>query len=546
MYVERLIIKNFKRFENFDIRFSEKINVIVGDNEAGKSTILEAIDLALSGIYCGRYIKNEISQSIFNKKCVDEYLESLKTNNKKGPPEIVIEIHAAGNHLDRFKGDNTLDGSDSCGFAIKIKFDERNADLYQEWIEAADYTSLPIEFYTVTIDSFQRNDAITFRHIPIKSALIDSTSPRNGANGDVYVSKIIKDTLDSRELIDISQAYRKSKEYFAKDESISAINSKIEQAANVSNKSISITIDQSSKNAWESGLHTYLDGVPFSQSGKGEQSIVKTKIALAHKKTKQKNVILIEEPENHLSHTKLNDLLRQLYSARGDRQIIITTHSSFVANKLGLDALLLLGPSGCAKFSDLSESTSNFFKKIPGYDTLRLILCKKAILVEGDCDELIVQRAYMDTNSGKLPIEDGIEVISVGTTFLRFLEIAKLTKTIVRIVTDNDGHPERVIEKYKDYQYDHIKVCCDYTVDDGDLQIGTGDKAKKFNYNTLEPKLLKENSAKLFGEIFGKKFASDNEAHKYMLSEKTECALAIFSSLKRVKYPQYILDAIAP
>ena len=42
----------------------------------------------------------------------------------------------------------------------------------------------------------------------------------------------------------------------------------------------------------------------------------------------------------------------------------------------------------------------NYFKKLPGYDTLRLVLAKRVILVEGPSDELVVQRAYRDAHDG--------------------------------------------------------------------------------------------------------------------------------------------------
>ena len=80
-----------------------------------------------------------------------------------------------------------------------------------------------------------------------------------------------------------------------------------------------------------------------------------------------------------------------------------------------------------------------------------MILCKKAILVEGDSDELVVQRAYMDTHNGKLPIEDEIEVMSVGTSFLRFLEIAERLNISVKVVTDNDGDIPALEKKYSEY-----------------------------------------------------------------------------------------------
>ena len=44
MAIEKVIIQNFKKFKNpFEIKFNENINLLVGDNESGKSTILEAM-----------------------------------------------------------------------------------------------------------------------------------------------------------------------------------------------------------------------------------------------------------------------------------------------------------------------------------------------------------------------------------------------------------------------------------------------------------------------------------------------------------------------
>lgn len=54
MVITRLIIEGFKGFKDrFCIEFNESVNIIVGDNEAGKSTILEAINLGLTGLYAG-------------------------------------------------------------------------------------------------------------------------------------------------------------------------------------------------------------------------------------------------------------------------------------------------------------------------------------------------------------------------------------------------------------------------------------------------------------------------------------------------------------
>ena len=57
MAIEKVIIQNFKKFKDpFEIKFNENINLLVGDNESGKSTILEAIHVALTGIYVADFM----------------------------------------------------------------------------------------------------------------------------------------------------------------------------------------------------------------------------------------------------------------------------------------------------------------------------------------------------------------------------------------------------------------------------------------------------------------------------------------------------------
>jgi putative ATP-dependent endonuclease of OLD family len=375
--------------------------------------------------------------------------------------------------------------------------------------------------------------------------MIDSSSNRYRNGSDIYISRIIRDNLEPGDIVDISQAHRKMRENFMRDISIQAINDKIKQSVKISDKNVELSVELLSKNAWENSLITYLDDVPFHYIGKGEQCIVKTELALAHKKSKEASIILIEEPENHLAHSKLNQFVHSIKEHYEDKQIIISTHNSFVANKLGLDNLILLNDSKTMRLNDLKPKTKSFFEKISGYDTLRLILCKKAILVEGDSDELVLQKAYMLQNSGKLPIEDGIDVISVGTSFLRFLEIAEEINKPVVVVTDNDGDVEAVHKKYENYlgakAKPYIRICFDSTVDPpGGLMLGT----KPFNYNTLEPKMLKVNSLQNFNKILETDFDRLDDLHKYMKQNKTECALKVFDTEEELKFPDYIIEAI--
>lgn len=544
MKIVKVKITNFKCYEDtFSLALNDGLNVIVGGNESGKTTILEAIHLALTGMMHGRPLKNDLTSYLFNLATQTKYVDSLETASPLPPPNITIELFFSGasSELAELEGDGNSEKVKSSGVVYKIEFDEENyKGPYEELVKTGALNSIPVEYYTATMRSFARR-GITARNIPIKSALIDSSGARLQSGSDVYLSRIIRDVLEEKERASISQAHRKLKEAFVADPNLKLINERITKAAKISQKSVSISVDLSSQTAWESSLMTYIDLIPFQYIGKGEQCVIKTKLALSAKKNAEATAILLEEPENHLSHARLNELIADLTDQHSQKQIIISTHSSFVANKLGLDHLIVLRDGEVVRISELEAS--DFFKKLAGYDTLRLALARKAILVEGDSDELVVQRAYMDANTGRLPIQDGVDVISVGTAFLRFLELARALKIPVAVVTDNDGEPASVEKKYAAYKAsDTVKICFDPVVDTGPLMIG--DKA--YNYNTLEPKLLKANDLATLIGILKVSTDTEDDLRKHMRVNKTECALAIFNSTTAIAYPDYIKEAIAP
>lgn len=537
MKIEKLVLKNYKSFkERTVIEFNETLNILVGDNEAGKSTILEAIHLCLSGILDGKYLKHDFHQYLFNYDVVEEYLTKIKMDKTVQLPELLIEVYFQNkDELAEFEGSlNSDHNSKAQGIRFEIKLDNMYTDLYQDLLQSPDeQRSIPIEYFHIEWQSFARKTVIS-RIIPIKSVLIDSTASKIKNGSDLYLSKIIKDGLDRSEQIGLAQSYRKLKQSFNEDPNITALNTKITESAKISGKQLSITVDLSSNNSWESQLTTNFNNIPFDQIGKGEQCIVKTNLALVHSHEKDKNLILIEEPENHLSHTKLNALIKKIQENRNDKQIIISTHSSFVANKLGLENLILIDNKQTKFFRDLPSDTYQYFQKLAGYNTLRLILCRKAVLVEGPSDELVFQKKYIQENNGRLPIEDGIDVISVaGLAFKRFLEIAKLVEKPVAVITDNDGkYQEKIINKYQEYwNISYIKISAD----------------PRENLNTLEPQFIDANQADFskLCQVIG--FCGDQNfdaIKSYMVNAKTDWALKLFDSEEVLEYPNYIKEVV--
>ncbi|MCH7879872.1 MAG: hypothetical protein IH914_11230 [candidate division Zixibacteria bacterium] len=97
-----------------------------------------------------------------------------------------------------FEGNGNSLHKKSCGIQFKISFDEDYLAEYVSLLQQEDeISSLPIEYYNFSWSSFARDDRLTPKTIPIKSALIDSSNIRNQSGSDVYISRIIRDLLSN-------------------------------------------------------------------------------------------------------------------------------------------------------------------------------------------------------------------------------------------------------------------------------------------------------------------------------------------------------------
>ena len=530
--LKKVHIENYRVLRSLTLELNEGLNVLVGNNDAGKSTLLEAVHLGLTGRLRGRPLEAELSPFLFNAQTTAEFVRGVQAGEKPSPPTIVIELYLEEcdeNAL--LKGSNNSALENTCGLRLTASFCTDYDAEYAKFIEnPEDVTLVPTEYYEVSWKSFAGN-SVTSRSVKTSASLIDATTIRLQSGTDRYLQQIITEQLEPAERVELSRAYRSLREQFSGNESIADINAKLAGGPQqVSDKKLTLSIDISQRSSWETSLVPHLDDLPFQYVGSGGQNILKILLAL-NQVADQSQVILCEEPENHQSPGSLNVLVRKIDQRCKDKQVLITTHSSFVLNKLGLDKLVLLTPSQGLRITDLPPDTLDYFKKLSGYDTLRIVLAERVILVEGPSDELIVQRAYRDEHK-KLPLEDGVDVINVrGLSFKRFLDIAKPLGIRVDVVTDNDAEdPAAVVAKYAAYtDTGHIRV-----------HVGAAEGG-----STLEPQILSANRRETLSAILGVTAADDAELLKYMSTNKTTSALALFESEQDVAIPTYVQDAIA-
>ena len=200
MHIKRVIIKNYRVLRDVSVEFRAGVNIVVGDNEAGKSTLLEAIHSALTGQLGGRSIRYQLHPFMFNGDASEEFATAVAAKKNPPPPEILIEIYFDDHDaLVRLKGTNNSLKEDAPGVRLQIRVEDTSAVDFAEYISGSkDVEMIPVEFFGV---DWQRSFAYAPLQLPalclLKSRPIDTSAddPGRGA-GAVPSSGAVGDHLD--------------------------------------------------------------------------------------------------------------------------------------------------------------------------------------------------------------------------------------------------------------------------------------------------------------------------------------------------------------
>ena len=513
--IKRLVLKNFKRYKTLELDFDSELNILVGGNEAGKSSVLQAIDLVLSA--SRSKVETLGLETLFNSDCIKDFLAGA--HKVENLPELLIEVWLEGIDDPDLDGRNNSNNIDHHGIKMVCKpVDEYTRNI--KAILSEHHESFPFEYYAIYFQTF--TDDMIFPHKkPLKHLLIDSAQINNEYATREYTRSMYAAhaTVVQRNLHGFE--YRRAKSKF-RDEIFKEMNDTLD--------CYKFDVRTSPKASIETDIIITEDEIPIESKGKGRQCFIKTEFALRDREDAL-DVLLLEEPENHLSHVHMRKLIERIRASR-KKQLFIATHSSFVATRLNLRNVLILSeenPSVPTVLKNLSRETAEFFMKAPDNNVLELALCKKAMLVEGDAEFILMDALYKNSAEGATTDADGIHVISVdGTSFKRYLDLAKILGIKVAAIRDNDkDYQANCVENYVDYISETIRIFAD---------------ADNVRY-TFEVCMYQDNMAICDGEFAaGRKKLTVEE---YMLKNKTDAAYKLLDKKgAQLVAPGYIQQAV--
>lgn len=221
--IERVRVLGYRKFRELNFEPHQRLNILVGDNDAGKSTLLEAITLALTGRVSGRLASDEVNPFWFNAEMVKEFFAGRSTGETPAPPAIEIEVFLHDHddfQRNLFGANNSEQPTRACaGIRLRVEPDTDYGDEIEAYLSEMDPddagpSALPVEYYRVDWRTFS-NKTLTARPKELTTAVIDSRTIRSNSGMDVHLKQILNDHLDAPEKAKVSLAVRATRDTLA-------------------------------------------------------------------------------------------------------------------------------------------------------------------------------------------------------------------------------------------------------------------------------------------------------------------------------------------
>lgn len=434
MRLKNLHIRNFRKIEDLVITFPTGLSVIVGENNAGKTAIIDAFRLML-----------------FSSRDFDA-LRLTEDDFRRGSDGAPIEISCTFCDLDdedevRFQeclvdiGEGKFEARINARAEFNTSTRRANVKM---WGGETEGSFLPSNLY----------DNLTSIYLqPLRDPESGLKPGRNS-----QVSRLIDCLTDADEHEQFEKIARDANDQIRKLHPVITAKHDIDaQMASIAGTELSqkteLIFSDPSFHRIIAGLQPEIEGLPFSLNGLGYNNLVYTAATLGTLRRSAQfsfRSIIVEEPEAHL-HPQLQVLLlRHLTNVAADHernhvQVIVSSHSPILTSQAPIDSIISVhevqGKVTAVSVCSI-EMETKLKKKLQRFlDATRgeLFFARRIIMVEGIAEALLLP--VLTRIAGGCLKDSAVTVVNVdGINFNAFLPLfgeGQLSFPVA-ILTDGD------------------------------------------------------------------------------------------------------------
>lgn len=431
MYLSTLKLWNFRKYctmadgkPGLEIHFQEGVNVLIGENDSGKTAIVDAI----------RYVLRTQSGEFIQFEDKDFYQE----------PD--------GNRKDEFKIECVFDGINEQDAGLFWEWlswnDDKTKYLLKVWLCAKrkDNIIMPtfsagIEGQAERMDSEARELLKVVYFKPLRDALTDMTHGYKsrlaqilGAHELFKTEKDVHGNIIKHKLETDYEKLKKEIENYFKvgggGESItSEINSFLREhfLLNGDPRNAEVKLTGGELTEVLRLLDLIMEG---NKSGLGTLNLlcIAAEMLLFNNQKKGLKLALVEELEAHLHPQYQLRLIEYISSQEKNEQFILSTHSITLASKIKLANMIVLKGNDAfpmsSEYTKMKPADYNFLERFLDATKANLFFARGLIMVEGDAENLLIPAIAQLI--GRNLYQYGVSVVNVGSTaYKRYVKIFK-------------------------------------------------------------------------------------------------------------------------
>ncbi|MDL2009680.1 MULTISPECIES: ATP-dependent nuclease [Gammaproteobacteria] len=554
MYLAELSITNFRSFgpDGIKVRFREGVTALVGENDSGKTAVIDALRFLL-GTTDQEWLR-------FND---DDFHKAIKDNSES-------------NEIKIFGTFKKLTPSDKSGFAEYLTYGVNYEDepiLHLTLTAKRMGTRAGRPYIATDIRSGKNGDgpnidnncrlllAATYLR-PLRDAERELSSGRNSRlsmvlnslNGaevgklfdavNADLSLLSFEEIKSLGLLGLGDLFNKLIEVHPHIENgKSKVNSHLEELQ-LHGDSLKSSISVSQNGSDSQRLRQLLEKLTLNvdntsgRLGLGSNNIlfIACELILLADEQEHFPLLLIEEPEAHVHaqrQLRLVQYLQKIVDSQNYKenkpQIIITTHSPNLASEINLNNLVIIRSGKAFSTADgeteLDSNDYKFLSRFLDVTKANLFFARGVMIVEGDAENILMPT--LARCIGKDFTEHGVSIINVGGVGLR-----RYAKILMRKNPDQDGIQTVPVACVTDL--DVMPNCGPYITkiikDDSDWPtLGDGEERKWRAKRDFPVTKLNEHKEKIKSKAHGqnvKSFVADEWTLEYDLAFANDNALA--------------------